>query len=135
MSTELISEEEIIMKLNLTSTLKELTENTITTEKVIAKKEKNKITYQTNNFNYILKIISPNKLVLNRKNNTLECTMYFELNKKKNAIYTFKEEEYTLEIEIKTTLINITDNCILIHYTVDDSNDSYEYNIEMSEIK
>ena len=123
------------MKLNLTSTLKELTENTITTEKVIAKKEKNKITYQTNNFNYILKIISPNKLVLNRKNNTLECTMYFELNKKKNAIYTFKEEEYTLEIEIKTTLINITDNCILIHYTVDDSNDSYEYNIEMSEIK
>ena len=61
--------------------------------------------------------------------------MFFELNKTIPSIYTMKEEGYTLEINIKTTYLNITDNLIVIHYDVIDSNESYEYYIEMSENK
>ncbi len=123
------------MKLSIINTIKDLNENITTTNKVIAKKEKNKITYKLDGFNYILKIISPNKLILNRSNENLECTIFFESNKKTNSIYTLKKEDYTLEFEIKTNYLKITNKNIKINYTVIDSNVSYEYNIEMSEIK
>ena len=123
------------MKLNLISTLKNLNTNQKDINNIIAKKEKNKITYKIDDLNHIIKITSPNKLVLNRSNDNLECTMFFELNKTIPSIYTMKEEGYTLEINIKTTYLNITDNLIVIHYDVIDSNESYEYYIEMSENK
>ena len=121
------------MKLSLNSILKDLNENTVDSNKVIARKEKNKITYKIDDMNYTIKIVSSNKLVLNRSNENLECTMYFVLNKKIPAIYTDKEREYTVEIDIKTTHLDITDDKIDIHYLVVDSNASYEYHIEMSE--
>ncbi len=121
------------MKIKLINTLKNLEDNIIDTNTVIAEKEKNKITYQIDDFNFILKIISPSTLILNRCNQNLECTMYFELNKTTSSIYTFKEEGYNLEINIKTTYLNITSEKIEIHYNVIDSNTSYEYHIEMSE--
>ena len=39
-----------------------------------------------------------------------------------------------IEIDIKTTKLNISEDKIIIHYTVLDSNEDYEYEIEMSEI-
>ena len=119
------------MKKALTSTLKNITENTKTEDKVIATKEKNKITYQIDDFKYTI-IIAPNKVVMNRKNNNLECTMYFEKNKETSSTYSIKEG-YNIEINIKTNDLKITDNKIKIIYTVTDTNTIYEYNIEMSE--
>ena len=121
------------MKKNLIITLINLSNYEKTTEKVIAKKEKNKITYNLDNTNYIIKILSPYKLILNRNNKNIECTMYFELNKTNPSIYTLKEEGYNIEINIKTTELNITEESIIIRYNVIDSNEDYEYHIEMSE--
>ena len=121
------------MKIKLKSILKNTTDNEDEHHTTIAEKEKNKIKYQINNDNHILKIISPKKIILYRSNKELECTMYFELNKTKASIYTFKKEQYTLEIDLITTYIEITHNRINIHYNVIDSNTNYEYQIEMSE--
>ena len=66
------------MKVSLKSTLKNITEKEQSIDKIIAKKEKNKITYQINNENYIIKKISLNKLLLVRSNETIECIMLFE---------------------------------------------------------
>lgn len=123
------------MKFCLKSTLKDINNNRTEQISVTAKKEKNKIIYQTDEYKHIIKIVSPNSLILNRSNDIVECTMNFELNKICSAIYTIKKEEYTIEIDIKTTNIEITDEKININYTVVDSNNSYEYIIEMSEYK
>ena len=122
------------MKVNLVSTLNNLSDNETEQNRTTAKKEKKAITFKIDDFNNTIKIVSPNKVILYRTNNTLECTMFFELNKEKPSIYTFKEEGYTLEINIKTTYLKITNNTITINYTVTDSNAKYEYKIEMSEI-
>ena len=122
------------MHINITSVLKNLTEKSIIKEETIAKKEKNKITYKTKEFNYTLKIVSPKQLILNRKNADINCTMYFNLNKTTSSDYTINNE-YNLEINIKTTLLEITENKIKIQYTVIEAETNYEYQIEMSEIK
>ena len=122
------------MNIKITSILKNLKENSIIKEEAIAKKEKNKITYKTKEFNYILKIISPKQIIINRKSADINCTMYFNLNKTTSSDYTINNE-YNLEINIKTTLLKKTENKIKIQYTVIEAETNYEYQIEMSEIK
>ena len=122
------------MKVNLTTTLKNKNENNIITNKVIGEIKKDKILFEIDKDKYILKKESPKKVILNRNNDIIESTMYFEKNKNTNATYTMKKEEYNIEIEIKTIYLNITENKIDIHYQVIDSKDIYEYCIEMSEI-
>ena len=122
------------MNVNIINTLKNVTENIINKENTIAKKEKNIIKYKTSEYNCILKINSPKEIVFNRKNNDMDCTMYFKLNKKTTSIYTIKKE-YQLEFDIKTTFLKITDKLIEIHYIIIDAQTNYEYIIEMSEIK
>ena len=91
------------MKLKLDSTLINLTTKDIDKFSTIAKKEKNKITYQKDEYSYILKILSPNNIVMNRQNNDIDVTLYFELNKKTKSTYILKKEGYTIEIDLKTT--------------------------------
>ena len=123
------------MNISLISTLKNLNTNETQINKTIAKKNKNKITYKIDDFNYTIKIVSPKILILNRDNKEFECTMCFEINKTNIITYTLKKEGYNLEIEIKTNFLKIEDKKIEIHYNVTDSNTNYEYYIEMSEIK
>jgi len=59
--------------------------------------------------------------------------MYFEKNKKISSLYTLKENNITLDIDILTNKLEINTNSIKIVYTIIDSNMVYEYNIEMSE--
>lgn len=59
--------------------------------------------------------------------------MYFKKNKVISSIYTVKQNNITLEIDILTNNLEIKPNNIKIIYTVIDSNIVYEYNIEMSE--
>ena len=119
------------MKIALKSILKNITENTKIEDKVIANKEKNKITYQTDDFKYTI-VIFPKKIEMNRKSNDLECTMYFEKNRETCSSYSLTGG-YNIEINIKTNDLKIADDRIKIIYTVTDTNTRYEYNIEMSE--
>lgn len=121
------------MKLHIKGSLENKTTNEYMIINTNAIKTKNKLSYSQDKDIYVLKIISPKKLILNRKNASIDCTFYFEEKKVIPSIYTIKENNITLEINIKTNLIEINNNNIKIKYTVIDSNQEYEYNIEMSE--
>ena len=120
-------------KILLKGYLKDITNNEEIVISTHAIKNNKKISYYLNNERYILQIISPDKLILNRTNNEIDSTLYFELNKTISSIYTIKENNLSIYIDIRTNLIEINDNYIRITYTVIDSNNNYEYYIEMSE--
>lgn len=121
------------MKIHLQGYIKDIKNNDVTEINTHAIKTKNKISYQSNQELYSLHISSSNQLILKRKTDTIDCTYYFEQNKTIPAIYCIKENDLSLEINIRTDYIEKTNNHIKINYTVIDSNNSYEYNIEMSE--
>lgn len=121
------------MKIIIKGYLKNLTENETNSFQIPAIKRKNKISYIINNEKYTLNILPTNKLILIRENNEIKNTLYFELNKTLSSVYTIKENNLTIEIAIKTLNIVIKENTINIIYLVKDSNNKYEYNIEMSD--
>jgi len=133
MSTELLARGGIMSKIKIAGMLKNITDNEINKFTTTAIKQKDKYKYLVNDEKYILTIITPNKIIMNRTNNEIEQTMYFEKNKTISSIYTLKENNITINIDVLTNEIELTENSIRILYTVIDSNISYEYNIEMSE--
>ena len=80
--------------------------------KAIYKKDKIKYFYE--NDTYILNIISPKKLILKRITPEIESTIYFEENKNTLSIYLVKEQGISFKIEIKTKMIKISKNKIII---------------------
>lgn len=123
----------IFTKIHLNGYLKDITNNTKNIIDTTAIKTKNRISYQDNQEQYTIHTSSSNQLILNRKTDSIDCTLYFEENKIKEAIYYIKGNDLSLEIKIRTNHIKISDNSIKINYTVIDSDNDYEYNIEMSE--
>ena len=119
------------MKIKIKGYLKNITENTETQINTTAIKTKNKISYIIDKDKYTINILSPNKLILLRENNEIKNIIYFESNKTTQSLYTIKENDLTLEIDIKTINIVINNNNINIIYLVKDSNTKYDYNIEM----
>lgn len=132
MTTELRRGEKY-MKIHLKGYLKDITNDETTAIYTTAIKNHQKITYYIDKEKYTLKIITPSKLILNRVTEEIESTLYFEMNKVLTADYYLKENNLSLGIDIRTKKIEMTDNYIKVQYTVIDSNNDYEYYIEMSE--
>lgn len=123
----------ITTKITLNGYLKDITNNETNVINTKAIKDKQKITYYINNEKYTLKILSPTKLILNRNTKELDSTLFFEVSKILTSNYTIKENNLSLGIDIRTNKIEINEKYIKISYTVIDSNNNYEYYIEMSE--
>lgn len=121
------------MKIKLKGYIKDLTNNETTTIDTTAIKNDKKISYYIEKEKYILKIISPTKLILNRTTDKIDSTLYFETNKILTSDYIIKENSLSLGIDIRTNKLELNNNYIKITYTVIDSNNDYEYYIEMSE--
>lgn len=121
------------MKIKVKGYLKNITNDTINNFSISAIRNKDKISYVLDNDKYILKILSPNQLVLLRENTEIKSIIYFQKNKNLPSLYTLKKKDLTLEINIKTLNIVINDNSINIIYLVNESNEKFEYNIEMSD--
>lgn len=100
---------------------------------VLGIKQKKTLTYPHEKDIYRIKILSADKLVIERNNDLITSTLIFEKGKKTSSLYRIKEEDITLEINIKTKYLKISDNLIDIAYTIIDSNTDYQYKIEMSE--
>ena len=132
MTTEL-RRGEILMKIHLKGYLKDINNDETTKIDTSAIKNHQKITYYLDKEKYILKIISPTKLILNRTTKEIEMALNFDINKVLTADYYIKENNLSLGIDIRTNKIEINDNYIKVQYTVIDSNNDYEYYIEMSE--
>ena len=123
----------ILTKLNIKGYLKDITNNEITKINTKAIKVKNKISYYLDQEKYTLKIISPTKLILKRSTKEIDSIIYFEENKILPSEYKLKDNNLSLNIDIRTNKINLKDEFIKISYTVIDSNNNYEYYIQMSE--
>ena len=123
----------ILTKLNIKGYLKDITNNEITKIYTKAIKVKNKISYYLDQEKYTLKIISPTKLILKRSTKEIDSIIYFEENKILPSDYSLKDNNLSLNIDIRTDKINLNNEFIKISYTVIDSNNNYEYYIEMSE--
>ena len=122
-----------VTKIKIKGYLKDINNNETIEFSATAIKDKNKYKYIINGEKYLLNVINNEEINLNRSNNEIESTMYFKKNKKFSCLYTLKENNITLEIDIITNNIEINNNNIKILYTIIDSNIVYEYNIEMSE--
>lgn len=120
-------------KILLNGYLKDITNNEEILINTPAIKTDNKISYFLNKEKYSLELITPKKLILKRTTDEIDSTIYFELNKVIPAKYTLKGNNLSIQIDIRTKKIEITDKYIKITYTVIDSDIIYEYYIEMSE--
>ena len=101
-----------ITKIHLKGYLKDITNNETTNIDTLAIKNKDKISYYLDNEKYIIKIISPTKLILNRTTNEIDSTLYFELNKILTTDYTIKDNNLSLGIDIRTTNLEINNNYV-----------------------
>lgn len=120
------------IKIKVKGYLRDIDEGTITNIDTFGIKNKNKITYNEETVtNTILQ--EDNKLILIRENNEFKNILIFDLNKETISEYLLKENDLTIELNIKTNLVEIEDNYIKVRYLVIDSDNEYEYSIEMSD--
>ena len=120
------------IKIRIKGFLKDIDEGTITNIDTFGIKNKNKITYNEETVtNTILQ--EEDKLILIRENDEFKNILIFDLNKETISEYLLKENDLTIELNIKTNLVEIDNNYIKVRYLVIDSDNEYEYNIEMSD--
>ena len=120
------------IKIRIKGFLKDIDEGTITNIDTFGIKNKNKITYKEETVtNTILQ--EEDKLILIRENDEFKNILIFDLNKETISEYLLKENDLTIELNIKTNLVEIEDNYIKVRYLVIDSDNEYEYSIEMSD--
>ena len=120
------------IKISIKGYLKNITENTqelIDTQSI---KKDNKISYIIDNTKYIL-IIENNKVTLLRENNEFSNGIIFIENSTTTSEYYLKESSYSLEFNIETTKLIINKNKIDITYKVIESENIYNYVLEMSD--
>ena len=120
------------IKINIKGYLKNITENTqelIDTQSI---KKDNKISYIIDNTKYIL-IIENNKVTLLRENNEFSNGIIFIENSTTTSEYYLKESSYSLEFNIETTKLIINKNKIDITYKILESENIYNYVLEVSD--
>ena len=120
------------IKIKVKGYLKDIDEGIITNIDTFGIKNKNKITYNEETVtNTILQ--EDNKIILIRENDEFKNILIFDLNKETISEYLLKENDLTIELNIKTNLVEIEDDYIKVRYLVIDSDNEYEYSIEMSD--
>ena len=124
--------EVLFIKLKVKGYLRNLTENTeeLIDTKVI--KKSNTISYIIDNTKHTL-IIDNQKITLIRENNEFSHAMIFKNHNTTTSEYYLKESSYSLEFNIKTTKLIIEDNKIDITYKIIESDNIYNYILEVSD--
>jgi uncharacterized beta-barrel protein YwiB (DUF1934 family) len=122
----------VFIKIRVKGYLKNITDNEILEIDEKAIRNKNKITFSSDNVKNIIKI-NDNDIMLVREGNDFINTFVF--NKDKSSCnYYLKDNNYDVDIDINTISIDVNDNSIGIKYLIVDSNSEYEYKLEMSDI-
>lgn len=112
--------------------LENLTENTKEIINTKAIKKSNIISYIIDNNKYKI-IIDNNKVTLYRESNEYSHIMLFEESKKHKTEYYLKNSNYSLEFTILTIKLIIEKNKIDITYKIIESENIYNYVLEMSD--
>ena len=93
---------------------------------------KDKITYQEDDIKNVINI-GKEEVILVRENKEFKNVLIFREDKNTITEYLLKENGFVLELHIKTISLVIKDNMIEIVYQVIETDNVYEYKIEMSE--
>ena len=120
------------IKVKVKGYLKNLTEKEEEIINTIAIKNSNIISYIIDNIKYKL-ILEKEKISLQRENNEFSHIMIFVKNKTIPSEYYLKESNYSLEFNILTTELILTNNKLEITYKIEESENTYNYVLEMSD--
>lgn len=129
----LITQGGIFTKTRIFGFIKNITDDEQIDIDVLGIKQKNTLSYPHEKDIYKIKILSNDKVIIQRNNDLINSTLIFEKGKNSSSFYQIKKEDITLEINLKTKYLKISDNLIDIAYTIIDSNTDYQYKIEMSD--
>lgn len=122
----------IFIKIKVKGYLKNITDNELFEFEEKGIKNKNKVTFSNDNIKNIIKI-SDNEVILIRDGRDFVNTFVFK-DKNSSCNYLLKENNYDVDIDINTIMMDVSDNGIYIKYTILDSGCEYEYKIEMSDV-
>lgn len=122
----------LFIKQKVKGYLKNLTENTEELIDTIIIRKSNIISYIIDNTKYKI-IIDDNKITLLRENDEFSHGMVFIENITTQSEYYLKESSYSLEFNILTTNLNISKNKIDITYKILESENIYNYTLEVSD--
>lgn len=121
-----------IIKVKIKGFLNNLTEKQEEKIDTTGIKKSNTINYIHNNIKYKL-IIDKNQLILQRENNEFSHEIIFNQNKTVKTEYYLKELHHSLEFNIETLSINILENKIDVTYKIIETENIYNYLIELSD--
>lgn len=121
------------MRRKIKSELKNLTTNEITNHNSNCIVNQNKIKYQDNDTSYEIRIKN-NEIIVIRDNSKFTHAMLFQKDKTHKSNYLLKESGLNLELNIKTRELDIKEDKIYIKYEILESNNIFEYKIELEDI-
>ena len=122
----------LFIKIKVKGYLKNITEATKENIDTYGIKNNNIISYIIDNTKYKL-ILEDSKITLLRENNEFSHGMIFEENKTHSSEYYLKESNYSLEFNIETTKLIYNENKIDITYKIIESENIYNYVLEVSD--
>lgn len=118
------------IKIRIKNTLKNYNEKTEDLIETFALRNKGKISYQNDNTIYKL-LLSDKKILLIRETEEFIHKFVFDLDNITKSEYYIKELNTSIDISIKTTKLNISENRIEIDYEIIDNNNQYSYILDM----
>ena len=122
----------LFIKIKVKGYLKNITEATKENIDTYGIKNNNIISYIIDNTKYKL-ILEDSKITLLRENNEFSHGMIFIEGKTNPSEYYLKESNYSLEFNIETTKIILDNNKIDITYKILESDNIYNYVLEVSD--
>lgn len=120
------------IKIKVKGYLKNITDNTEVPINTTSIKTTNTISYIEDNTKYKI-MIDGKKIIFTRENEEFSHGIIFEENITHPSEYYLKKSNYSLEFNILTTNINITENKIDITYQVIESENIYHYVLDLLE--
>ena len=121
-----------IIRVRIKGYLKNNDNNEITNFDEIGIKNKDKITFTSDDIKYTIKQ-NDKHFNLIRDGKEFICTFSFD-KKKSECNYFMKDEMFSVDIDIKVINMKKTDTYAYVKYLVIDSNIEYEFKIEASDI-
>ncbi len=120
-----------IIRVKINGFLKNITENEnlIFNEKGIS--NKNKISFISDNIKYSIRY-SSSEVFMIREGEDFINTFIFNKNKS-SSTYTLKDNNYSIDMDVKVDIIDINDSVIYIKYIIGNTDCIYEYKLEISE--
>lgn len=121
-----------IIRIKIKGYLKNITEKEEFNFEEKGIKTKDKITFISNDVKYTIKYTNSEVLLLREGKDFINTFIFNKKNSKSN--YLLKENNFDIDMEVKTDYIEIKENYIYIEYEIISTSSKYQLKIEMSDI-